>query len=176
MNFKYFQTLIILFIILTVSACGIRDKKTNMEVVDPDRHYYPILRGEELDIVYLIENSGSHPLFITDIQTSCGCAIVNESSFKVLPSGQKGFIRIKYDSSKNIGYVKHYITVYANLVSVEKLELTFDLHVVPNALYTKDYEEIYSEFKEKYKERFKELSDGKRGGDKLGYFTDDPVL
>lgn len=173
MKFKFSQSLIILFIIFTSLSCGIKDKKTSMEVKDPDRHYYPIARGEELELLYVVQNTGANPLFITNIQTSCGCVVVDESSFKVLPSGEKGFIRLKYDSNKNIGYVKHYITIYGNFESVDKHELTFDLHVVPNALYTKDYEEIHNQYKDKMKERFKDLSDGKRDGDHLGYYTDD---
>lgn len=143
----------LLFLLVTgvvISGCGIKDKKTTLTVVDAERHYYPVLRGQELDILYEVENTGDNPLFITDIFTSCGCVVVDESSFKVLPVGGKGFIKLKYDSNKNIGYVKHYVTIYANLESSEKEEVTFDVHVVPNALYTRDYEELHNEHKQKY--------------------------
>ncbi|NDV78351.1 DUF1573 domain-containing protein [Dysgonomonas sp. 511] len=148
-----------------------KDKKTTIEIIDPERCYYPILRGQELDVVYHLQNTGEHPLFITDIHVSCGCMLVDESSFKVLPAGGKGFIKIKYDSSKNIGYVKHYVTIYANLEAEEKKELTFDLNVVPNALYTRDYEELYEERKEKGLNE-KDLVDGEEFN--LGYYTNEP--
>lgn len=139
----------LLLLLSMLSSCDIKDKKTSLEIADPNRHYYPLLRGQMLDIQYEIMNTGENPLFITDIQTSCGCVLVDESSFKVLPAGGNGFIKIKYDSNKNIGYVKHYVTFYANLDSVDRREVTFDLHVVPNALYTRDYEELYKENQEK---------------------------
>jgi len=156
-------------LLLTISACNIKDKKTTLEVFDSERHYYPILRGQTLDIVYEIKNTGEYPLFITDIHTSCGCILVEKSSFKVLPAGGNGFIRIKYNSSKNIGYVKHYVSVYANLESGTKKEVTFDLNVVPNALYTRDYEELHKEHKEKYFDE-ESLVDGKEKN--KGYYVD----
>ncbi|WP_221412349.1 DUF1573 domain-containing protein [Dysgonomonas sp. 520] len=137
-----------------------------MSITDPDRHYYPILRGQALDIQYVIENTGEHPLFITDIHTSCGCVLVDESSLKVLPAGGKGFIKLQYESDKNIGYVKHYVTVYANLESGPSMEVTFDLHVVPNALYTRDYEELYKEKSEE-----ESLVDGDENN--LRYYIDE---
>jgi len=162
---------IIVFLLLPViSSCGIKDKKTTISIVDQERHYHPVLRGQELDVRYVIENTGNEPLFISNIHTSCGCLLIDDSSFKVLPVGGKGFIKLTYDSSKNVGYVKHYITIYANLETDTKFELTFDVHVVPDALYTKDYEEIYKERQEKGLNT-KQLVDGFENN--LGYYLDD---
>lgn len=145
---KHINIFYMTVIIINMSACNINDKITSMEITDPERHYYAISRGQILDMKYPIKNTGKYPLFISEIQTSCGCAVVDQSSFKILPAGREGFIRIKYDSNKNIGYVKHYITIYANIES-EKKEATFDINVVPNNLYTRDYEELYNEHKDK---------------------------
>lgn len=157
----------LLLVLFTISACGIKDKTTTLGITDSDRHYYPILQGQELDIVYQIENTGRHPLFITDIQTSCGCMLVDETSFRVLPAGGKGFIRIKYDSTKNIGYVKHYVTIYANLESSTSYEATFDLNIIPDALYSKDYEELHNEYKARTGKKDTEADE-----ENLGYYVD----
>lgn len=167
---KQLCEMIIFSLLILVSSCGIEDKKTTVSVVDGERHYFPVLRGQELDVQYVIENTGKEPLFITNIHTSCGCLLVDDSSFKVLPAGGKGFVKLKYDSSKNIGYVKHYITIYANLETDTKFELTFDVHVVPGALYTRDYEEIYKERQEQGLNE-KHLVDGYENN--LGYYLDD---
>lgn len=163
---KHYLKLICLPILFLLSGCDIKDRKTTIEIVDAERHYYSVLRGQDLDVVYQILNTGKNPLFINSIKTSCGCVLVEKSSFKVLPSGGKGFIRIKYDSSKNIGYVKHYVSIYGNLESELPIEASFDVHVVPNALYTRDYEEIY---KSKHGDRT--LVDGLEN--ELGYYMDD---
>jgi len=161
---------VLFFGLLLFAGCNFENKKTMLEVTDPDRHYYPVLRGQILDIVYEVKNTGEHPLFIKDIQTSCGCVLVEESSFKVLPAGGKGYIRLKYDSSKNIGYVKHFVTLHANLETVNNFEMTFDLNVVPNALYTRDYEELYGEYKKKHF-NMESLVDGYENN--KGYYLDD---
>ncbi len=131
-------------------SCHIKEKTTTMEIKDPVRHYYPILRGQQLEMMYLIENTGTNPLFITDIHTSCGCVLVSDTQLNVLPPKGQGFIHLKYDSSKNTGYVEHYITIYANIGEEAYKEVTFDVHVVPDALYTKDYEEMYRDYQQKY--------------------------
>ena len=165
------KMIVFLLLLAVLSSCNLKDKKTAIKIIDPERHYYPILRGQELEVVYQLENTGEYPLFITNIHTSCGCILVDDASFKVLPAGGKGFVKIKYDSSKNIGYVKHYITIYANLETQTKEELSFDLNVVPNALYTRDYEELYEQRKEKGLNE-KDLVDGNEVN--LGYYTDNP--
>lgn len=144
MKARYYLTLVVAPIILMLSGCDIKNKRTTIEIIDAERHYHSILRGQVLDVIYQVMNTGKNPLFINNIKTSCGCILIDKSSFKVLPSGGKGFIRIQYDSSKNIGYVKHYVTIFANLEADQPIEASFDLHVVPSGLYTRDYEEIYS--------------------------------
>jgi len=54
-------------------------------------------------------------------------------------------LTLSYNSAKNVGYVKHYITLYGNFENAVLKELIFDINVVPNAMYTKDYEELYTE-------------------------------
>ncbi len=148
--------------ILTVASCSLEDKRTTVMVINPDRHYYPVIRGRVLDIEYEIENTGKNPLFITDIMTSCGCVVIEKASFKALPPGEKGHISMQYNSEKNIGHVKHYIEVYANLVNAEKFEISFDINVVTNALYTEDYEEMYSRREDKDIQH-------------VGYYTDEDL-
>lgn len=131
----------------TFSGCvNLADKKTTMEIEDNERHYYPILAGQQKDVSFLLKNTGENPLMITDIITSCGCLKVNDdnNTFTV-PPGKERLLTLSYNSAKNVGYVKHYVMLYGNFISGEKEEIVFDINVVPNALYTKDYEELYKE-------------------------------
>ena len=68
---------------------------------------------------------------------------VDKKSFGLVRAGETGYIKIINDSKKNIGYVKHFIKIYGNFPNGET-EVVFDYNVVPDALYTPDYEEIYS--------------------------------
>lgn len=132
------------FIMLT--GCKKQIQPTTIEVKDPDRHYFPILQGQELDIVFQITNTGNNPLFLKDIQPSCGCIIVNKNSYKIVPPGEKENVRLVYNSTKNVGLVAHSIRLYGNIAPSGLLELKFDVNVVPDADYTRDYEELFREY------------------------------
>ncbi len=147
------RTATYLFFITVVSfllvGCNIKDNKTTIEIVDNNRHYYPILVEQKLDIMFEVKNTGDAPFILDDIITSCGCIMVKKSSINQIPKGKTGRLMMQYDSRKNIGYVKHYITLYGNFTTTDKIEIMFDVNVVPNNLYTKDYEELYREKIEK---------------------------
>lgn len=165
---------IFLFISLIVilSSCEFRKpsienvKRTKMEIEDPERHYYPILRGSELNIAYKFYNRGVEPLIIYEVQASCGCIQVDYPSGSI---GQDdfGFITLDYDSAKNIGYVEFYITIVANTEKDIFTTIKFDLNVVTSPHYTQDYEEIYME-------RRKQKLAGEVDGDltQQGYYVD----
>jgi len=159
MNYKYWikrldmknNMLLIGFIgLMSLNACfNPKNEKTSLEIMDNGRHYYPIQTGQDLDVVFKVKNIGKSPLIITDIITSCGCIVLNKNTTKTIPAGQEGFISMTYNSTKNVGFVKHWIELYGNFEKLEKMELVFDVNVVPDAMYTKDYEELFLMEKEK---------------------------
>ncbi|MEC4051958.1 DUF1573 domain-containing protein [Myroides odoratimimus] len=135
---------ILLFFTLLVGCKGGEGETTSLEIVDNDRHYYPVIQGEEKIMVFPLVNKGDNPFVLKDIIVSCGCIVAHTASLKHIPAGGEGKLVLKFDTTKNIGYVKHYVTLYGNFDTVENIEVTFDLNVVPDAHYTKDYEELYS--------------------------------
>jgi Protein of unknown function (DUF1573) len=118
-------------------------KKTQFKLEFPNRKYFAVQQGQKLKLVYQIENTGNEILFVTNVQTSCGCLT---STFPTSPisKGDKGIIKLEFDSSKSLGFVEHFFTIVSNSDTIYK-EFKFETNVVPNSLYTKDYEEIYNE-------------------------------
>lgn len=145
MKYKYTRLILFTCSLLVLTGCmNVLDKKTSVEVEDNDRHYYPILAGQKKDIAFRLKNNGENPLMITDIITSCGCLKINadEKTFSI-PVGKERILTLRYNSAKNVGYVKHYITLYGNFKKGPVKEIMFDINVVPQALYTQDYEELH---------------------------------
>ena len=140
---------------------------TTMEIEDPVRHYYPIIQGLEQNIVVKITNTGENPLKLYKVLPSCGCTIATFTTHAIAP-GNDGFVELKYDSTKNIGEVGIYTTVLAN-TKQHSHTIYFDIHVVPDALYTKDYEELYHIEQEK-RGGLQELVEGKTN--ERGYIVD----
>lgn len=147
MKYNYFKLILVILTSLWMTGCmNVLDKKTSLEVPDNGRHYYPILAGQMKDVSFNLINTGENPLMITDIITSCGCLKINdnEKAFSI-PPGKERMLTLSYNSAKNIGYVKHYISLYGNFEKGPLHEIVFDINVVPHAQYTKDYEELYTE-------------------------------
>ena len=136
-----------------LSGCKKKVRPTTMVIKDSVRHYYPIKQGQQLDIMFTITNTGDAPLVISDIQPSCGCIILDKSSHIIIPE------------------VVHRIRIFGNMLPNGKAELTFDVNVVPDADYTRDYEELFQEFNAK-NGIVKEMVDGKES--ELGYYVGTP--
>jgi hypothetical protein len=121
------------------------NKMTTMKIEDPVRHYTPIMQGTKQIINVKVTNTGNEPLLLKNVLPSCGCTTATFPSHAIAP-GNDAEIELHYDSTKNNGYTEIYTTIMAN-VPVEANTVFFDINVVPNSHYTKDYEEIYFENK-----------------------------
>lgn len=153
-----------------LTACQKKLKPVEVEITDPVRHYYPVIQGEMLAVTYEIENVSGHPLFIREVQTSCGCLIPRDDLPLVILPKRTGKLRLFFDTIKNSGFVSHYVWCYGNFADSTWRELRFTTNVVPSADYVHDYEELFQN-RESESWTFKDLVDG-RSADK-GYYIDD---
>ncbi|MCH5224765.1 MAG: DUF1573 domain-containing protein [Muribaculaceae bacterium] len=165
---KYFLPFAL--ISLFVLSCERELKPVDVEITDPKRHYYPVIQGELLGITYEIENMSKDPLFIQEIQTTCGCMVPQDKLPIVIPPKQKGKVHLTYNSTKNTGYVEHFAWLYGNFSDSTWRELQFDTNVVPPVNYTPDYEELWHQVETK-SPNMKDLVDGK--STEKGYYTDE---
>lgn len=139
----------IIFILLAglfLTGCRKQLLPTTIEIKDPVRHYYPIKQGQDLAISIQIRNTGMQPLVIKEIQTSCGCISVNEDRRIIVPVDGKDYIRLKYNSTKNVGLVSQTVWIYGNITHGGVAVMNFDVNVVPDADYTRDYEHLYEQY------------------------------
>ena len=166
-NLKYILFLCVFALIF--GACKRKLEPAEVEIIDPYRHYYPVIQGELLGVTYDIENTSEHPLFIQELQTTCGCLFSQDELPIVILPKQTGKLHLQYNSTKNTGYVEHFVWLYGNFTDSLYRELRFDTNVVPPRDYTRDYEELYHDVLTK-NESMKDLVDG-NSTDK-GYYTD----
>lgn len=158
---------------MVMVACKEKElEPTDVVINDPYRHYYPVIQGETLPIVYELENISDTPLVIQEIQTSCGCLIPSDDLPIMILPGKKGRVRLAYNSIKNTGRVEHQVYLYGNFTDSIYRLLTFDTHVVPPADYTRDYEELWNnQNNEGGDHTLKDLVDG--NSNQKGYYTDE---
>lgn len=165
---KKINFLLMIFTLLTLYGCQKELQPAEVIITNPSRHYYPVVQGEIMDIKYEIENISDNPLFIQEVQTSCGCVVErNDLPIVVLPH-KKGFLNLYFNTIKNNGYVEHFIYCYGNFKDSSMIELHFDTNVVPPADYFHDYEQLWKEQKKNKGE--KHIRDN-NNYDNKGYHT-----
>lgn len=81
------------------------------EVVD----YGTIKKGDDGVREFKFTNTGSSPLFITQVRSSCGCTIPKKPTDSIMP-GVEEVIEVKYDTNR-VGPIRKTITVSSNAVT-----------------------------------------------------------
>jgi hypothetical protein len=69
--------------------------------------------GKKVDLLFNFENTGDQTLIIKKINTACGCVLSKLSKREYEP-GEKGTIKINYNSKSRYGRVNQQIAVYTN--------------------------------------------------------------
>ena len=81
------------------------------EVVD----YGTIEKGDDGVREFKFTNTGSSPLFITQVRSSCGCTIPKKPTDSIMP-GVEEVIEVKYDTNR-VGPIRKTITVSSNALT-----------------------------------------------------------
>jgi len=81
--------------------------------LDKTEHDYKTIRYKANgDCVFVVKNMGAQPLVLTNVQSSCGCA-VPEWPHRPIPSGESREIKVTYDT-KRIGNFSKSIKIFSN--------------------------------------------------------------
>ena len=155
-----------------LSSCRKEVGTTAILILDSVRHYYPIVMGEKITMIYRIANIGKEPFVITDIQPSCGCSLPEDGAGTIIPPGAEGKLTFIFDTYKNVGYVRHTIRIYGNIAPHGVAQMVFDCNVVPPTTSSVDYEENYYE-RNAQELAIKGMIEGGQG--QKGYFTDEGI-
>ncbi|WP_343604715.1 DUF1573 domain-containing protein [Fluviicola sp.] len=73
-----------------------------------------IARGEVIHAKFTVENTGDHPLVMSDVSGSCSCTVADWSKDPILP-GEKGYVKadVKTESFSE-GPVTRSVTILSN--------------------------------------------------------------
>lgn len=87
---------------------------TSLALSEDNFNFGNIKKGESVEHVYEVTNTGNHPLVISRVQPGCGCTAPDYTKDPILP-GEKGKITLKFDSSSFDGQIHKQAEVYANV-------------------------------------------------------------
>lgn len=72
-----------------------------------------IIQGEVVSYTFHFTNAGDAPLIISNVDRSCGCT-ASEFPRQPIAPGEKGDIKITYDSKSHHGFQSKTLVVHAN--------------------------------------------------------------
>ena len=105
----------IIYILIAFSSVAMTAQEKNpminfeKETID----YGDISKGSEGTRTFVFENTGTAPLLIKGVRSSCGCTIPKKPEDPIAP-GEKGEIIVKYDTNR-VGVFRKTITVNTNV-------------------------------------------------------------
>ena len=117
MNMK--KTALLLFIGLLSWGVSAQLQVARIEFKTETVDYGEIEKGSDEVRVFEFTNTGSAPLIISKVTSSCGCTIPKKPEEPILP-GETGEIQVKYDTNR-VGPIRKAITVLSNADTPTKI-------------------------------------------------------
>ena len=97
------------------SATESSDKQAVIKF-DTDMHDFgTVLQGEVVTYSFHFTNTGNMPLIISSVKSSCGCT-VGDYPRKPIEPGERGAIKVTYDSKGHHGFQSRVLTVMTNTI------------------------------------------------------------
>jgi hypothetical protein len=106
------KIVLVLFVGLLALSVNAQDKAAKIEFKTETVDYGVIEKGSDGIRVFEFTNTGTAPLIISKVSSSCGCTIPKKPEEAILP-GKTGEIQVKYDT-KRVGPIRKAITVISN--------------------------------------------------------------
>ncbi len=103
--------------------------KTTIKFDKTKHDFGNIVEGDSAVYDFVFTNTGTNPLKISKVKPACGCTTPSYTKEAVAP-GEKGFIRVKFDSNGRAGKANKDVTVFAN-TDPPATKLTFTAEVAP---------------------------------------------
>jgi hypothetical protein len=144
---------------VTTNTTGSDDKKTTIYFPKDSYNFGEIKEGDVVSHIFSFTNSGDEPLFITSARGSCGCT-VPEYSKKAIPPGEKGQIKVSFNSEGKEGPNTKGIFIEANTEpEMTILKISADVLAKNKKKEVKEIEDVQPTKEEK--EKIKQQQDKK---------------
>jgi Protein of unknown function (DUF1573) len=86
---------------------------SKIEFTEADHDFGDIKQGDVVQHTFVFKNTGTIPLILTNVQTTCGCTAPTWTRDPIMP-GKTGQIEVKFNSEGKEGMQNKIITVFSN--------------------------------------------------------------
>ncbi|MBO6200992.1 MAG: DUF1573 domain-containing protein [Chryseobacterium sp.] len=100
---------------------------TTIAFSETNHSFGDIKKGEKVEHIYEVTNTGTNPLIISNVKPGCGCTVPDFTKEPILP-GKKGKITLHFDSTNFDGAVNKAADVFVN-VEKAPVRLTFSANI-----------------------------------------------
>lgn len=100
---------------------------TSIEFKSLSHDFGKVKEGEKVNHVYEFQNTGSKPLVISNVETTCGCTVPSFTSEPIAPGGF-GKINIEFNTKGKLGLNDKNIIVISN-ADMNRMSLNFKAEV-----------------------------------------------
>lgn len=97
--------------------------------IEKSHDFGDIPQGEKVEYVFNFKNTGTQPLVISDVITTCQCTAKQWNKEPVMP-GKAGQITVSFDSTGKMGINNKVITIQSNAVNASE-RVSIRVNVVP---------------------------------------------
>ena len=84
--------------------------------------YGQVQRGSDGNRTFTFTNTGSSPVVVTNVRSSCGCTVPSYPEDPVMP-GESTEIEVRYDTNR-MGRINRFVTVMTNIDERIRLQIT----------------------------------------------------
>jgi len=88
-------------------------------------------QGSKVEFTFKFTNRGDQPLLITNVEVSCGCTTPRGWPRDPVKPGDRGEIRVAFNSVSKSGKQNKVVRVISNAVNPESVQLTIVANVLP---------------------------------------------
>lgn len=129
------------FLVANVYAQQASDKETEEKTDGPkiafaeaSHDFGDIEQGTKVNYIFEFENTGTEPLILSNVMTSCGCTATSWPREPIAPN-EGGEIAVSFNSAGKMGKQNKIITVVSNAVNSQER-----VKIITNILPKKDTE------------------------------------
>ena len=122
-NMRHF--FLLLFLLGSISLISAQDKGPRIDFEDSVYHFGEVTIGEKVTHAFSFSNTGTEPLLLLDVQTSCGCTAPDWSKDPIMP-GEESEIKVVFNTAGKRGSQYKKITVLSNAVNQSSFKLVLN--------------------------------------------------
>ena len=113
------KIVLLFFVGLLSYGVSAQEKMAKIEFKTETLDYGDIAKGSDGVRVFEFTNTGTAPLVISKVSSSCGCTIPKKPEAPIMP-GESGEIQVKYDTNR-VGPIRKAVTVISNADTPTKI-------------------------------------------------------